>query len=119
MMFVVLAVSIMIAFTIAIPFVTMFDSTARAFPVAMVEPLAIMAWSDPASALIRRQSPVTFVPAVMMASGVPISVNPNISGPGLRRNFVYDVPWRWRADSDTYRNLGACSTYAEQKHRSK
>jgi hypothetical protein len=56
----VLAIPVMIAFTIVIPFMAMLEAAAIAVPVAVVEKAAAFkAWANPAGAGIRSTSPTS------------------------------------------------------------
>ena len=79
-MILVSAIPVMVAITVAIPFVAMLKAAAIAFPVAVEIESALVAWTNPAGAGIRSASPITFVPAVMSVRGIPIAVNPDKVG---------------------------------------
>jgi hypothetical protein len=115
----VLAIPVMIAFTIVIPFMAMLETAAIAVPVAVVEKAAFEAWANPAGAGIRSTSPITFMPAVMSVNGIPVAFNPEKIGTRSRRWGNYHSGRRWRTDSDADTDLGVCDVGAEQQNPSK
>jgi hypothetical protein len=91
----VLAIAVLIAFTIVIPFMAMLEAAAIAVPVAVIEKAALEAWTYPAGAGIRGTCPVAFVPAVMTANRIPVAFNPEKIGTRRRRWLNYDSRgWR-------------------------
>jgi hypothetical protein len=76
-MFFVLAIPVVIAFTIAVPFVAMLEAAAITFPVTVVKEPALEARTNPARGGIRGTSPITFVPAVMSVRWIPVAFNPD------------------------------------------
>jgi hypothetical protein len=115
----VLAIAVMIAFTIVIPFMAMLEAAAIAVPVAVIEKAAFEAWTYPAGAGIRGTCPVAFVPAVMTAKRIPVAFNPEKIGTRRRRWLNYDSRRRRRTDSDAHTDLGVCAVAAEQQNRGK
>jgi hypothetical protein len=110
------AISIVIAFAIVIPFVTMLKTAAIAFPVTMVVELALVAGMDPACAGIRGASPISFVPAIMAVHRIPVAFNPDKIRARWLRRLNYYSRRRRRTDSDADTNLRACAVGAEQQH---
>src|SRR5882672_1079356 len=116
-MILVFAIPVMVAVTIAIPFVAMLKAAAIAFPVAVeIEP-ALVAWTNPAGAGIRSASPITFVPAVMSVRGIPIAANPNKVGARRGWWLNYHARRRRSANPDADTDLRACAIGAEQQYR--
>jgi hypothetical protein len=100
-MIVVVAPAIVIAIvaTFAVPAMVVFDSAAAAIPIACKVLLSIMTRLHPASALVSRTGPVSVVPSVVVAIGVPIAAYPQIArarAPGLVSHHPYR---RRRTDS--------------------
>jgi len=85
-MIVVIVIATVITFMIMIPFVVVLDSAMRTFPIAVIEPLSIVARVDPASAFIRRATPITFMPAIVASGGIPVTADPDEFGSGQCRN---------------------------------
>src|SRR5262245_37578459 len=81
--------------------------SALAFPVAFVEPLAVVSRSGPASALVRRTRPVAVMPFVVVPDWIPISVDPHKAWPWRRGRWsVHNARRRRRPDGDANRHLG-------------
>jgi len=75
-------------------------------PVACKIPLAIMVRRNPNGSCIRRPSPVTLMPFVMVSDRIPIAFHPDKIWFWLRGMNVHDRwRWRWRSDLDSNRNL--------------
>jgi len=85
-MIVVIVIPTVITFMIMIPFVVVLDSATRTFPIAVIEPLSIVARADPASAFIRRATPITIMPAIVASGGIPVTADPDEFGSGQCRN---------------------------------
>jgi hypothetical protein len=118
-MLAVLAIAVMIAFPIVIPFMTMLKAPAVAVPVAVVIESALEAWTDPAGAEIGSTSPVALVPTIMPSDGIPVAFNPDKIGARRRRWLNDDSRRRGRTDSDAYTDLGVCAVGAEKEKRAK
>ena len=73
------------AIVIAIPPVIVFEAPARSVPKSRVEHGAVVARSHPMCALVRRTGPITLMPAVAAAIGIPITVYPEEAGSGGNR----------------------------------
>ena len=113
------AITIMVAVTIAIPFVPVFKAASISFPITVIESLTVMARPDPPSALIRRPGPITPMPSVTPAHGIPITFNPyEFRSRTWGKNVNHARSGR-RTNSDTDRDLRAQDRRAEQKHRRK
>jgi hypothetical protein len=89
-----------VAITLPIPFMVMFDPAVASFPVASEVLSAFVTRPDPRRTGIRSPRPITLMPPVVAALGIPITVDPNVTRPrALRYNPNY--AWRWgRADSN-------------------
>jgi len=116
MVVVVIVVPIIIAAMIVIPFVVMVKAAMIAFPVAPVIEPSLVAWSNPTGASVRRTSPIAFMPAIVPAHGIPVTINPNKLRTRAWRVHVYDSRLRRTTDSDADSNLRACAVAAEQQH---
>jgi hypothetical protein len=82
------------AVTIVIPVVPVFESSAIAFPIAAVIPSAFVAGTNPTCAYIRRTGPVSRMPPVVAACGIPIAANPHKFRPGTWGKNTHNA-WRW------------------------
>src|ERR1700739_1705554 len=104
-MLVVLAIPVMIAFPIVVPFMVVFETAVWAIPITGIEPLAIMAWADPTRALIRRPAPVASMPAIVSSDRIPVAANPDELGAGLRGDDGDNARFGRRANADANRAL--------------
>ena len=94
---VVIAVVAEVAIVVMVPAVVVFEAAMIALPVAFEELATVIARTDPAGTLVRRPSPVSPVPTVVTAHGIPVALDP-------------DVVWRWahwRHDNRTGRRRRA------------
>src|ERR1700739_2411662 len=114
-MLVVLAIPVMSAFPIVIPFMVVFETTVWAIPITGIEPLAIMAWADPMRAFIRRPAPIAFMPAIVSSDRIPVAFDPEKIRTWSRRWGNYHSRRRWRTDSDAHTDLGVCAAGAEKQ----
>ena len=114
-MILVSAIPVMVAITVAIPFVAMLKAASIAFPVAVEIESALVPWTHPAGAGIRSASPITFVPAVMSVRGIPIAVNPDKVGARRGTWLNYHSRRGRRANPDADTDLRACAVAAEQQ----
>jgi hypothetical protein len=116
-MLVVIAIPVTIAVSVAIPFVAMLKTAAIAFPVAVVIQLSLVPRTNPVGAWIRGTSPITFVPAIMSAYGIPVAFHPDKVGTRRRRWLNYHSRRGRRTNPDTHTDLRACAIVAEQQNR--
>src|SRR6185369_3324824 len=80
-------------------------SATIAIPIAFVEHSAFIAWPDPTRAAVGRTRPISVVPSVSPAIGIPVAVYPDVSKPGTAW-LNPDDPWRRRSpNSDSDRDL--------------
>jgi hypothetical protein len=70
---VVLAIEIAIVATLAVPVMVVLDSASPSLPITCKVLLSIMMRLHPASPLVSRTGPVSVVPSVVVAIGVPIT----------------------------------------------
>src|SRR6516225_11352423 len=101
-----------VARLLPIPVVIMFEVSALALPVALVEPLALVTRSDPASALVGRARPVAVMPFVMVPDWIPIPFDPHKTRPWRRRWRVHHSRCGRRPDGDANRHLGGINARA-------
>src|ERR1700722_13288399 len=102
----VIVVPPVVALMVVIPPVTVLHTSSFAFPIPVVEPFSIVARPDPPGALIRRATPIPFMPAIMAADGIPIAPNPGEFRGGLRRKYSPDARFGRPANPDTDHYLG-------------
>ena len=90
---------------VAVPAVVMFKPTAISFPVTPKELLPIMMRHDPAGFRVRRSSPITVMPLVMVPHRIPITLYPHKLGAWSSRQNANHAGSGWRANSDPNRDL--------------
>lgn len=89
----------------AVRAVIMFNTTAIPTPITEKELLAVVTRPDPVRACVRRSSPVTGMPPVLPPNRIPIAVDPNKVGTWSTWLHSHHSRLRWRANSDSKRNL--------------
>jgi hypothetical protein len=107
MVFVMFPMPVVIPVAIMIPVVIVLDTAAVSFPIASIVLAALIARRHPVRAVIRRASPITVVPFVMVSYRIPVTIDPCIIRAWTRRNDADNRSRRRRADSDSKRNLSA------------
>ena len=85
----------------AVRAVIVFKQALISLPVTLVELTSVMTRCDPASAAVRRSSPVTVMPFVMVSHGIPITIDVHVAGAGTSRHNSNHTGGRWRANSDS------------------
>jgi hypothetical protein len=100
-------VSIEIAPSFAIPMVIVLNPAAVALPVAFKEALPVVMRPYPARAHVRRTSPVTGVPPVVAAEGIPITIHPDVTLTRANRADTEHSRRRRRPDPHSDGNLSA------------
>jgi lysylphosphatidylglycerol synthetase-like protein (DUF2156 family) len=115
-MIIVIVIAAMIAVTIAIPFVIVLEAAVISVPITGIKPLAVVTRADPVGALVGRSAPVAFVPAIVSAHGIPVTINPDEVRARLRGKHS-DHTRRWRrTNGDTNHDLSVRGARAgEQK----
>jgi hypothetical protein len=91
-------ITIVIAATVPVPVMIMIAPAVIAFPIPLIEAFSIVSRPHPMGASIRRASPVSIVPLVVVAYWIPVALYPDVlrsRAPGLYAN---DTRRRWRAD---------------------
>jgi len=106
-MVIVIMIAAVIAIMIVIPFMVMLDAAMRAFPIAVIEPLSIVARADPASAFVGWLAPIAFMPAIVASGGIPVAADPDEFGSGLCGNHCDDTRFGRRTNTDPNRYLRA------------
>ena len=114
-MIAVILISAVVAFMIVVPFMTVFNAAMWAFPITVIETLAIGTRPDPASTSIGWPAPIAFMPAIVTSGGIPVATDPNEFGPGLCRDDGDNIWFGGRANTDPNRYLRV-SGNTEQKH---
>ena len=105
-----------IAVMAAIPSVIVFHAAVIAFPITREKLCAIVVRADPVSTFIRRTGPVSVMPAITAADGIPISVHPGKAGSGSSGMHCHNTRWRGRSDPDADANLSAQTESARQQN---
>jgi hypothetical protein len=105
MVLVLFVVTFLVPIAVMVPVVIVFEPAAVSVPVTRVKLLSIVARSNPMGARIGRASPVSFVPFIVVAYGIPIPVYPCEIRAWASRYHANHARTRRRADSDANRNL--------------
>jgi hypothetical protein len=108
--------AIVVAVVFAVPAMVVLKTAARAIPIAAEKLAAFVAGSDPSGAVIRRASPISGMPAITAGVGIPVSIDPDITGAGNYRPNPQHA-WRWRgtyvnSQSNLTEEAGACGKYS-------
>lgn len=90
---------------VMVPAVVVLEAAVVAVPVTGEVVLAVVARRYPPCARIRRASPVSGMPPVVMSDGIPVAFHPHKIGPRSRRNDRQHAGRRRRADLDSDGNL--------------
>ena len=107
--------AVVIAVVVMIPVMVMAEAATRTIPVAGVEADSFMVMANPAGTGVGRASPITLVPNVVAAHGIPVTVNPGVLGSGANWNHI--MPRRGRRPNlDSDRDLGSRIMSAKQEH---
>src|SRR5689334_7432870 len=100
-----LAPSAPVAIVIPVPAMIVLEAPALAFPIPREEPRAVMMRPNPDGALVRRTSPIPFVPVVAPFHRIPVALHPNEIRSRCGR-LHHNHAWsRWRADIHSDRNV--------------
>jgi len=92
---------------ITVPAVVMFKPAAISVPVTVKEPLSIKMRCHPMSSWVRWPSPIAFMPLVVPSHRIPITAYPCVFWAWSWRQNTDHTGRRWRANSDSKRNLSA------------
>jgi hypothetical protein len=104
---------------VAIPPMIVFYVPSISFPVTLKKLLTIMVRCNPTSSLIRRSSPIAFMPFVMPSRRVPIAVYPQKLRPWPSwQNSNHTGLWR-RSDPDSEGDLRVNNRSARQQQDGK
>ena len=115
----VIVIAVAVPIVIAIPMVVVIETPAIAIPISIIELSALVPGSHPSRTRIGGASPVSFVPFVMAAYGIPIALDPYKIRPRLsRQHSDYSRARRW-PNPDTERNLCVACGRAGQCHCAK
>jgi len=111
---VVVAIVVPVVVAVAVPRVVVRHLAAIAIPVAVIVAFSIMTRFHPSCAVVRWTSPVSVVPPVVVAHGVPIAAYPSIAGARTSwLNSDHTYGWR-RADSHSDGKLSEDGSRCEQ-----
>jgi hypothetical protein len=108
-----------ITVVIMIPFVAVLETSMITVPIAGVVVTALVTRSNPARAGVGRPRPVTLMPAVMTALGIPVTTDPDEFRPGLFGKHGDDARRRRRTDADTDRYLSASHLRTSEQNSEK
>jgi len=95
----------MIAFTFPVPAMVVLTPAAIAFPVTVIESLAVVTGTNPMSTAIWWPRPISVMPLVMVPDGVPVAIYPKELRTRGDRPNPNRSGGRRRADSNSDRNL--------------
>ena len=110
-------VAIVVAIVIAVPVPAMVVGNVAmvAIPVAIEVTLSVMMWFHPVRAAVCRTSPISVVPLVVAAHGVPIPADPGIAFARAAWLHPDHTNRRWRSDSNPDGDLRKHSSGREQR----
>jgi hypothetical protein len=103
-----------IAVAVAVPAMVVFEAASVALPVALKEPLSIMAWRYPACTAIRRTSPISGMPSVAISHWVPVPFHPSESRTWSRGWGYINPRRRRRADPNSDGDLAEQASSGEE-----
>jgi hypothetical protein len=110
-------VPVLVPFIVLVPTVIVFKPAAISIPVTRKKLLSVVMRPDPPSACIGRPRPVAFMPPVVVADWIPITVYPRELRAWAWRHNANHTGTRRRANSDAKRNLGLrCRCFGHQHH---
>jgi hypothetical protein len=98
-------VPVLVPFILLVPTVIVFKPAAISIPVTCKKLLSIVMRRDPPSAFIGRPRPVAFMPPVVAADWIPITVYPHELRARTWRQNANHTGTRRGANSDADRNL--------------
>jgi hypothetical protein len=101
----------------AVRAVIVLNPTAIPTPITEKELLAVVTRPDPVRACVRRSSPVTGMPLVLPPHRIPIAVDPNKVGAWAMWLYSHHSRLRWRANSDSERDLSPGHRSNGQEHQ--
>src|ERR1700681_1567099 len=119
MIAIMVAPTVTVSHTLAVPSVIMLVAPAIPIPVAVIVSAALPTRSDPHCTGVGRVSPITAVPNVAAVYHVPIAVNPHVAGARWNGAHPIHTRRRWSANSDSDGYLSFKGGRAGQKHRGK
>jgi hypothetical protein len=96
-----MALLAVIAVTIPVPPMVVLNAAPITLPVAVIITLSIVARRYPVVSAVGGPAPISVMPPVMTTDGVPISVDPNITGTRSYWPNSNHARWRWWADPDS------------------
>jgi len=103
-----------IAIPVMVRTVIVLESSTIAIPVPIIEALAVVARRYPPCTSIGRSGPVSVVPTVTASHYIPVAVYPKEIRPRSYRPNPNHARRRWRADSDSNRNLAEHASRGQQ-----
>jgi hypothetical protein len=100
---IVMIVPVAMEITVAtmIPMMIMFDPSVASIPITDKIPLTIMVGRNPMRLLVRRPSPISWVPPIVTSDRIPIAVYKNELRPRPGGHDGDHTRWRRSADLDS------------------
>ena len=114
-MVVVVTVMVIVAEAVMVPAMVMLEAAVWTIPITHEVVPAFPARAYPMSSPIRRTRPVTLVPDVAPADGIPVTVDPEIARPRSYRVNSNHARWRRSTDGDAHRHLRVDGRTAKEK----
>ena len=100
------AVVVEVAVVAAVPAMIVVDTAAGSVPVSGEELGSVMTRRNPTGSLVGRAGPITRMPHVTPAHGIPVPVNPHKFGSRPGRKNTNDPRRGWRTNPNAQGNLG-------------
>jgi len=98
----VFSMPVVITVAIVIPAVVVLKSSSVAIPVPRVELSSLITGTNPNGSFIRRPAPITGMPAVTSALGIPVAIDPYVSWTRRLRSDSHYARRRRRTDVNSY-----------------
>src|SRR5271157_4504305 len=109
------AIVTIIPIAAAVPTVIVFHAAVLSLPVTVVVPPAFVTRADPSGSPIRRASPVTGMPSVVVSHRIPITLDPCEVRTGGPRPHGHHPGWGRRTDLDSDSDLGENRSGREER----
>jgi hypothetical protein len=115
----VVVVPVLIPIVVVVPVMIVFKPATISIPITRIKLLSIVVRFDPSSACIGRPRPVAFMPLVVVAGRIPITIYPRELRARTSRHNANHTGTRRRTDSDANRNLSLRCRCSSQQHHGK
>lgn len=110
-----IAVMAIVAIMSSIPAMIVVEPAVITIPVTVEEALSIVTRTHPARAGIGRPGPVAVMPSVVWPGRIPVTIDPDVVGPGTRGQDANDARRRRRSNPDPDRYLSEDRSCGEQR----